>query len=251
MSEEKSKVNNLIDVAEYWENRHLKQDLSSVGQKSYSDKANYYLYKIVKKQYEKVLKKLEFEEKSAIDAGAGVGIFCEFLSKRQFNVTAVDISSNALKKLKLKFPQINTFQCKLSKLPFNNLQFEAVHCFDVLYHIVDDSEWFNSINELTRVSKKYLILHQNFQNRKPFYMSKHVGFISYDILKLRLEKLRFQEVMSIPTHVVSSRYLTYRITKFFPRLFYSLDMFLLQLISYLNLNNLGSHHIKVFKRISN
>ncbi|GAG55094.1 unnamed protein product, partial [marine sediment metagenome] len=52
---------------------------SAVRQRTYSDEANFYIYKLVKVQYEKLLKKINLPERSKIlDAGSGIGVFTRF-----------------------------------------------------------------------------------------------------------------------------------------------------------------------------
>lgn len=239
---------------EYWESRHIKEgrSLRSVGQRSYSEKANYYIYKILTKQYSLLLKKIIKPNMKFLDAGSGIGYFTAFLLSKGVAVDACDISSEALAILKQDNPEARVICSSLSELD-ERKKYDAVHCFDVLYHIIDDKEWEASLKKFSLISKKYIILHQRFTNRKPVIISSHIKYRSYREITGRLESLGFREYLSIPTHFMSQRLLTYRVSKYFPKAFYKLDKLFLNLAykskSNLINNMIGSHHIKVFKKI--
>lgn len=209
----------------YWRDRYRQRKgaLSTVGQRTYSDKANFYIYKLVKEQYGKLLKKINLSKGSKVlDAGSGIGLFTEFLLAKGFEVDACDISPDALTYLKEKNPKVNTICEPLSLLP-DDKQYDAIHCFDVLYYILDDEEWELTLKKFSKIAKKYIILHERFLNRKPLVISKHIKFRSYNRLKNKLKQFGFKEYISIPTHFMALRLFTYKITKFFPRFFYTLD----------------------------
>lgn len=237
----------------YWKDRHKQEYgfLSSVGQRTYSNRANFYIYKLVKEQYRKVIKRINLPIGSKIlDAGCGTGIFTEFLLSKGFVVDAVDISPNALIYLKKKNPTVKTI-CKPLSLLSDDKQYDVVHCFDVLYHILDDKEFELTLTKFSKLAKKYIILHERFLNKKPLIISKHIKFRPYNQLKMNLKKLGFEEYMSLPTHFITSQLFTYKITKFFPRFFYIFDKKVLNTLEKVSINladKFGSHHIKVFRR---
>ncbi|PIP30312.1 hypothetical protein COZ22_01015 [bacterium (Candidatus Howlettbacteria) CG_4_10_14_3_um_filter_37_10] len=149
-----------FNYKKYWIKRHEKiKDYSSVGIKSIGNRANELSYDILLKRYKEVLGRLNIKKGARfLDAGSGIGILSNFLAKNKFNVTAIDISTEALDQIKNK--RIKTYCSKIST--FKNGNFEAVQCFDVLYHITDDREWQKSIRALCALSKDYVILHRVF-----------------------------------------------------------------------------------------
>jgi len=240
----------MIDDKAYWIERHKKErnNYSAVGQKNYSNRSNYYIYKILKEQYVHVLNQIEFpDNKTALDAGAGIGIFSNLLYNYGFKVTSTDISKEALDKIDNK--KTRKYCTSISNLDFTN-EFDLVHCFDVLYHILNDDEWESSLINLCRASKSYLALHERFFKKKPIITSPHLNVRTYGQILSIINKNNLHEFISIPTHFLSLRILTYRISKFFPKLFYIIDKKSLNLLYKHNLNHYGSHFIKIFYRNS-
>ncbi|MDD5639011.1 MAG: class I SAM-dependent methyltransferase, partial [Candidatus Pacebacteria bacterium] len=208
-------------------------------------------YKILKEQYNILLDEILEPNMKFLDAGSGIGYFTKFLLSKGVLVDACDISPNALAILRKNNPKVRTICSSLTNLNEKD-KYDAVHCFDVLYHVIDDKEWEACIKKFSLISNKYIILHQRFTNRKPMIISNHIKYRSYKEITALLESLGFKEYKSIPTHFMALRLFTYRISKHFPKAFYKLDR------SFLNLarksksdliNNMGSHHIKVFKKV--
>ena len=244
-------MNDRFDAEQYWKNRHsdvrFRGALASVGCKSWPARANYFSYRIVLEQYGKILTKLALDQGARfLDAGAGIGIFSQFLCERGFDVTALDISAVALERI--SNPNIRKVVGTLTRLDFEAGSFEAVHCFDVLYHITDDEDWKAALSGLCKSSCRYLILHERFMNFRPLVRSRHVKQRSRRQTFETLAEQGFFEILSIPTHLVAMRLPTYRVSKLAPEFFYDVDRHLLNLIEETGFHFLGSHHIKVFER---
>ncbi len=238
----------MINDIEYWKNRHkiFQKKLDSVGSKSYSDKANFFIYEMLKKRCSLVFEKLNFQKNvSLLDAGSGIGFFSEYFAEKGFDVTAGDVSSNALEKI--KNPNIKKVCGEIMDLNFPEKSFEVVVSFDVLYHILNDEIWEKSISRMCDLSKKNIVLHERFLHRVPIISSKHVKMRTYNRTLSVLQKNGFEEVLSVPTHFFALRMFSYRISAFFPKFFYFLDDYTLRFIDKHNLKA-GSHFIKVFKR---
>lgn len=235
----------------YWRSRHQNTggegELSSVGLRSYSNNANYFSYKLVIEQYGKILSRLNLPKNTTfLDAGAGIGIFAQFLSDNDFQVTALDVSEAALDQISNR--KIKKVVGSLPQIEFAPGAFDVVHCFDVLYHIVDDEAWEGAVRRLCGCSRNYLILHERFMRFGQFMSSRHVKMRPYRKTREILEAHDFYEVMSIPTHLIAMRLLTYRLIHFAPEFFYRLDRFFLPMFESSSLRSLGSHHIKVFEK---
>jgi len=240
----------MINDTKYWKERHItkKGYISAVGNKNYSNKANNYIYKILEERYLKLLKNLDIKKNTKIlDAGSGIGILSKFLSKNGFTVTASDISKEALESIKDN--KIQTICSSIENINLPASSFEISQCFDVLYHILNEKNWENSIANLCKLSNKYVILHERFLKRKPIISSKHINVRTYRTTKEMLEKYGYKEYMSTPTHFFVLRIFTYKISKYFPKMFYKIDKFTLNTLDKFKINTLGSHHIKVFRKM--
>ena len=239
----------MFDDKNYWIERHKKdkENISSVGSRKYSDKANYYIYKILKERYKIVLDMLELpNEKNALDAGSGIGIFSEFLHEYGFNVTAVDISQIGLDRISNS--GIKKICSTISNIDVEDKSFDLVHSFDVLYHILDDTEWERSLINICRLSKKYIVLHERFFKTGQIISSAHLKARTYTQTTKIINDNGFYEVLSVPTHMIALRLITFRISQYFPKLFYEIDKLLLDRLEKHKIRKFGSHFIKVFER---
>ena len=239
----------MIDDKDYWLKRHKKEkdQISSVGLIKNSDKANYYIYRILKERYELTLDLLELgENKAALDAGCGIGIFSEFLSNYGLKVTAADISQDGLDKIESE--DISKICSSIADIKVEGTKFDIVHSFDVLYHILDDQEWERSLKNMCDLSKKYIILHERFFKTKPIITSAHLNARTHSETLKVLNENGFFEILSIPTHMIALRLVTFKISKYFPKLFYKIDSFLLELLEKHKIRKYGSHFIKVFEK---
>ena len=235
-----------LDDHGYWVERHKKvKDLSSVGQRKLGQKGNEVVYETVKVQYARVLKALKVEKGiNVLDAGAGIGFFSYFLKEKGFDVTAIDISKEGLRKIEKKGIKAHT-----SKIAdFKKGNYKIVHCFDVLYHILDDREWQDSVTNLCNRSNSYVILHQRFLRREPLFLSPHLAFRSYSRILEEMNKNGFREILSMPSHVLM-RNPIYILAKILPGLFRSAEMRLLKKWPF-DVIDIASHHIKVFEKVS-
>ena len=241
-----------LDDTQYWLKRHVSKGstLASVGQKSYSDKANYYMYLPVRERYAALLDQLAFPpgRVRVLDAGGGQGIFLDMFLERGYDVTLADISPTAIESIKARYGAAVTARaCDLSDIPVDQ-PYDIVHCFDVLYHILDDEKWAKILETFSRISSRYIILHERFFSRRPILVSQHIRFRPYSTTTKNLISLGFRETKSIPTRFWMGRILTYRLSPLAPELFYRLDRRTLDLLEQWGLNQWGSYQIKVFER---
>ncbi|HLD10505.1 MAG TPA: class I SAM-dependent methyltransferase [Candidatus Nanoarchaeia archaeon] len=239
-----------IDDHRYWVRRHREtKGLIGVGQHKYSEIYNFYMYKIVMEVYDKLLEELDLKNKNlrVLDAGCGIGTFTKFLKDENFSVVGADISEDATELVKKNIENVKVICSPLYRLNLPKNDFDIVHCFDVLYHILDDEEWGKTLEKFSQLSRKYIILHESFSNNLPPYTLPHVKFRKYSYLRDKLESLGFKEIRSKPTHILGNRLYLSIITKFFPRTVYRVDRFL---IFRLNKKLFSNHFIKVFEKRS-
>lgn len=92
--------------------------------------------------------------KKILDVGCGTGTLAYELKKNRYDTTGLDISKFAIEKARKK--GINAKQHDLDKkLPFADESFDCSICCQVLQHIFKPS---SLIKEMTRVSKKYVVI---------------------------------------------------------------------------------------------
>jgi len=242
-----------FDYVTYWKDRHNNiDDIRSVGHRSAPISANILMYDKVKERYLNVLKRLKISNDAKfLDCGCGIGEFLNFLYQNEYkNLYGIDLSEKAITKIKEKYNSENFFSGNLTEIDsiFKGQKFDVVMSFDVLFHVIDDDDFEKVVQNMCQLSSKYIILHGMFPKRLPFLSCAHVKTRPYkDYLKI-LKKYKFKEIESVPTHIVTNRLLLGKLNKIFPKLLSKIDKFLFKLFyKRLNLKNIGSHQIKVFK----
>lgn len=248
-------MNKTFDSRTYWKERLKKagDSLRGVGHKGFNEKANSLMYRKVQQELEKVLKenKIDLKGKKVLDAGSGIGMFTKFYLSKGSKVTAVDISKDALEIIKRRYPTVSINCQSLEDLKYPKGQlYDVVHCFDVLYHITDDDKWEKSLDNLGKLSKNYVIIHniQNYWGKilDSLFKREHIKVEKRNILiKNKLEKLGFVEKGYYPVHVLYVRPLIHLMVNLIPYPFYLLDKFL---VSTLKLRGFESTSIRVFRR---
>lgn len=144
-----------LNVKEYWENRiQNNSKYRSIGHQAYNEKTN-------KKRKKSVIPTLnsiindEFdnpENRSLLDVGCGTGVYSKFYDSLLGDISGIDISQEAIETINDSNISGTFKQGEASDLPFNK-EFDIVHCFSVLYHIVDDKKWRRAISEITDKTK--------------------------------------------------------------------------------------------------
>ncbi|WP_457642103.1 methyltransferase domain-containing protein, partial [Persephonella sp.] len=146
------------------------------------------LTKQEKERIEIINKLIPKDVKTILDAGCGSGTLTNFFDSKKYDITGIDISDTALEYFKHK-----KVKGSISNLPFEDNSFDLVICSDVLEHI-PEKEFDQSIKELKRVSKKYiLIISPNDEdieaNQIKCWNCKTIFHINWHIRSLNLEKL--------------------------------------------------------------
>ena len=243
-----------FDYRSYWQERlrHTGESLRGVGHRSYGEFANKLMYKKTQMQLQRVLLEhnMSLKKKEVLDAGSGIGKYTEFYLKNGAKVTAVDISDHALKIIKKKFPYVDTIRRSLSDLKIGNKKFDIVHCFDVLYHITDEKDWNKTVDNLGKLSKKYIIIHNinNYWFKKFNFLfeRKHIKVKNRNyLIEEKLGKQGFKKIGYYPTHILYVRPMLHALVKIMPFVFYSIDNFL---ISSLKVKGWESTGITIYEK---
>ncbi len=110
-------------------------------------------------RFEKTYNLIPAEVKSIVDVGCGNGVFVNYISDKRsdLRVHALDRSSEAL-----KYVKTDKTQGDLVSLPFPDNSFDCVSCLEVIEHLPIPM-YNQALNELTRVSKKYVLISVPYQ----------------------------------------------------------------------------------------
>ena len=239
-----------MDDKKYWKERHSKtSNLKASGIKSIGVKSNEYIYKILAEQYLDLLHELDLRGvRTMLDCGFGDGYFLRFYKENfpEIEIFGVDISKDAKKKINF-IKSGNLYVSDLAKFE-SERRYDIVHCFDVLYHILKDDDYVNSLANMASLSNKYVILHERFLNRTPFVTSKHVRLRRSEFTNQILNANGFFLTHEAPTHFIASRLLTYRLNKIMPRLLYKIDRHIAKRFRSSTRGILASHYIRVYSK---
>jgi 2-polyprenyl-3-methyl-5-hydroxy-6-metoxy-1,4-benzoquinol methylase len=135
----------LIFQSNYWENRYQRGGTSgegSIGQ------GRAWKWKII----ESYVPDLQ----CVIDVGCGDLSF--WSGRKCEDYTGIDISETILEKNKSSRPDWTFIRSSSDKL-VEDLKRENVFCFDILFHIMDENVFQNTLHNLCQYSSKYLFIH--------------------------------------------------------------------------------------------
>lgn len=247
-------MNKGFDYKSYWQSRlkNAGDSLRGVGHRRFSEYTNSLMYKKTEGELKRALEdlKINVKGKTVLDAGSGVGFYTKFYLDRGAKALAVDISKDALNILKKKYSKAEVKQVGLDNLEIlEKKRFDLVHCFDVLYHIVDNDELDKAINNICSFSKRYIILHD-----APTYWGKMVDFLfkrkhinirrSISIAD-KIKQKGFVEIGRYPTNIIFARPPITLIVNMFPYFFFLFDKFL---IRNLHVKGIETNCIRIFEK---
>lgn len=98
---------------------------------------------------EPILEQLKKDDR-ILDAGCGKGRYLIPLLRKGYKVTGCDLALSALRELKQRDAEVAV--CEISKLPFKASAFEAVLCYGVLQHLLEEERKI-AVGEMRRVMK--------------------------------------------------------------------------------------------------
>lgn len=242
--------NKRVNDKKYWKERHeAVDDLKASGLQSVGLSANTYIYKILEDQYGKLLTRLNIDKvKTILDAGYGDGYFLRFFTDKFSDKTTegIDISPAARKKIDF-IPRGRLHVGDLSKFNLKK-KFDIVHCFDVLYHILDEKDYNASLANLALHSKRYIILHERFLEKSALISSPHVRMRRREVTNQTLNSQGFFLHTEMPTHFLAMRTFTFTLNKLIPRSLYKIDNHIANNFSERTQERLGTHFIRVYKK---
>tara|TARA_B100000886_G_scaffold303318_1_gene233917 strand:- start:1783 stop:2403 length:621 start_codon:yes stop_codon:yes gene_type:complete len=158
---------------------------------------NNFIIRLVLNHFNNIKKKYK-KKINILDLGSGTGSNFFFLKNEGFNAHAIDISNNAIKKLRkeiilrnIKIPQKNIQLSTFHNIPFDDKLFDMIIDCTSLQHC-KYSNIEKSFSEISRVMKKdscFISIYENKINNKSFSTNN----IKIDKLKLLLKK-KFRKI---------------------------------------------------------
>ena len=125
--------------------------------------------------------------KNILDVGCGNGKFLDNIClKTSVKKMGVETSSTSINILKQKYKKINFTKAYCHELPFKDDSYDFVYAFMML-HCIDRNNYLQSLGELLRVTKKFLMIvdfdpsepyFRKYKHKKKFYVYKD----NYDLI---------------------------------------------------------------------
>jgi len=189
----------------YWEKRLRNRfSLEGVGNRSFRLEYNIWLYRARVRVLGKLLRdnQLNLRDKTLLDIGAGTGYYLEFFKRRGIGrVTGMDITSASVEALKKRHPEDHFVKASVADrdLPISG-KFEVITAFDVLFHIVDESDFRQAIRNIGNFchdNSIVLIIDSFLKEMKPY--GQHVHHRTLESFREALEEneLEIREIKPI------------------------------------------------------
>lgn len=98
-----------------------------------------------------------FKEKSVLDVGAGSGHWVNFyLQNGASHVTAIDLSEKSCQEIKHRFSDKNVKVKNCNALDVDG-SFDVVNAIGVMFHIINEDNWAESIKHLEKIANEKMI----------------------------------------------------------------------------------------------
>ncbi|MDI6765235.1 MAG: ATP-binding cassette domain-containing protein [Bacteroidota bacterium] len=186
------KKSNGYNLKEFWEKRLTDNfNLSGVGNISFDERYNEYLYHQRLTVLKKVLKKYKIilEGKKVLDVGCGIGYFTKFYLDRSAKVTGLDIAPVVIDRLKKSIPSAEFIRADISSADGRlKKMFDVIHSFNTIIHITDDEKFQTTLMHLCKMLKMggYLFITDYF-GKTDYAPAPHVKFRSLERYKMMKE----------------------------------------------------------------
>lgn len=143
---------------------------------------------------------------NVLDLGCGDLSFWE--GKDCEDYTGIDISNTIIEKNKINRPKWN-FICANAENRITGLKKDIVLCFDVLFHILDDKNYLDILENLCYYSEDFILIHTWIHN--PFSNLTQLKKIQKSIFQLKPRKtLNALKKMHVRKKVTDGKYQYYR-----------------------------------------
>lgn len=197
----------LEDPRSFWDSRHRTfEDLAAGGDKGLSEGENYEFYVVrLGRLIELLRRHLEVERPfRLLDAGCGRGYFTDGLSRAGHDVVGIDFSEHAIAEARshcrgrFEVGELHRIGPH-GALHETGTAFDAVFSIDVLFHIVDDALWSETLRQLASAVRTLgvLILTDAYRAER-FQLSDYIVHRSADEYRVELRKHGFGLVEVLP-----------------------------------------------------
>ena len=102
------------------------------------------------------------KDQKILEAGCGAGRILSYLHNNDYSVVGIEFIENAVKKIKLKNPNLEVYTMDITKTSFNNEEFDTILAFG-LYHNFQLDDLKKSLIETKRILKHSGILCFSFR----------------------------------------------------------------------------------------
>ncbi len=154
----------------FWNDRLQRHwGVHGVGMPAYGVNYNAWIYKVRRQVFRRAARLLNTppEQARVLDVGCGIGVYVrEWKALGSQEVSGIDIADHAIARLRLSMPD-TSFHCgdisDSSDLPESN-SFDIISAFDVLYHIADDGQYQQALQNISLLLKDggYFLFSENF-----------------------------------------------------------------------------------------
>lgn len=187
----------------FWEKRLSKNfSLKGVGCAGFSYNYNKWVSKAAKESLNKILNG-SLKGKKILDIGCGTGYYIGYyLSKGATDISGLDITEESITNLKKKYPHLKFFNADISQKIPSNRKYDIITAIAVLYHVVDNDKFENSIRNIRKLAKKgsLIIIQDGFlKKHQPPKAGTHCYFRDYESYKKILKKNGIEIIKKVPT----------------------------------------------------
>lgn len=179
-----------LDTARYWEERlRANPGLLGVGYTRLGLRFNAIVYALRSEVFRRLAREWKLLDRNfdVCDIGSGTGHYVrEWLAAGTKSVTATDLTSIAVERLRGEFPgtPVVQFDVSAAQRPAELTSYDVVSAFDMLFHIVDDAAYARAIKncyELVRPGGYFLMsemLPHHERHAVPHMVSRTLGEVS-------------------------------------------------------------------------
>lgn len=150
------------DPRKFWNDRYQTFDITTSGHIDLPYYFNVWMYKLkiakIKNALFKYIDKKRAKNIKLIELGCGTGVYINLWKKYDINeLIGVDISSEAIDKLKIEYPEYNFYENDLSSDTMTKICGESsadvITAIGVLVHIVDDELFKKAVINISKIIK--------------------------------------------------------------------------------------------------
>lgn len=153
-----------FDNRQYWESRLREHySLAGVGYLRLGRRFNEWMYRVRGEVFDEVVQRYGgtgvpgYRGAEVLDVGSGTGFYLNRWLQRGARVTGLDLTDVAVQELARCFPAARLVRADIGQplagVPLATGSFDAVSAFDVLFHIVDDTQYAQAFHNIAALLK--------------------------------------------------------------------------------------------------